>query len=118
MNPTTAFVTDVSLAIAISLAAVTYVKRHLRSLLVELCGTAERASFWLAFSNVTLVFVPLIFVLDYKPEFGRDKTLVFEMATQLKYGIIGFVIALCTLALAMLRFIPRTKNNVATAAHE
>jgi uncharacterized membrane protein YhaH (DUF805 family) len=118
MNPTVAFLSDVALAIAISFATVAYVKRHLRSLLVELCGTAERANFWLAFSNVTLVFVPLIFVLDYKPEFGQDKTLIFEMATQLKYAMTGFVIALGTLALAMLRFIPRTRNKVATTAPE
>jgi uncharacterized membrane protein YhaH (DUF805 family) len=118
MNPTIAFVTDVSLAVVISMGIVAYVKGQLRSLLVELCGTAERASFWLAFSNVTLVLVPLIFALDYKPEFGPDKTLIFEMATQLKYAMIGFVIALCALALVMLRFIPRTRNNVTIAAPE
>lgn len=118
MNPTMAFLSDVTLAIVISFAAVAYVKGHLRSLLVELCGNAERASFWLAFSNVTLLFIPLIFVLDYKPEFGPDRPLIFEMATQLKYAMIGFVIALCTLALVMLRFIPRNKNDVAIAVPE
>ncbi len=88
-----------------------YVKAPLRSLLIELCGTRERASFWLAFSNVALVLIPLIFVLDYKPELGPGKSLIFEMATQLKYALIGFVIALSGLALVMLRFIPRDKTN-------
>jgi hypothetical protein len=32
--------------------------------------------------------------------------------------MIGFVIALCALALVMLRFIPRTRNNVTIAAPE
>lgn len=116
MNPTIAFLTDAALAVVVSAGIVAYVKRPLRTLLVEICGTTERASFWLAFSNVTLVLVPLIFVLDYKPEFGPDKTLIFEMATQLKYAMIGFVIALSALALVMLRFIPRNKNNVAVAS--
>jgi uncharacterized membrane protein YhaH (DUF805 family) len=115
MNPTAAFLTDITLAVIISVGIVAYVKGHLRTLLIELCGTTERASFWLAFSNVTLVLVPLIFVLDYKPEFGPDKTLIFEMATQLKYAIIGFVIALSALALAMLRYVPRNKSNAARA---
>ena len=116
MNPTVAFLADVVLAVILSLGMVAYVKRHLRTLLIEICGTTERASFWLAFSNVTLVLVPFIFVLDYKPEFGPDKSVIFEMATQLKYALIGFAIALSSLALVMLRFIPRNKNNVAAAS--
>jgi uncharacterized membrane protein YhaH (DUF805 family) len=81
----------------------------LKALLIELCGTVERASFWLAFSNVTLVLVPLIFALDYKPELTANRNPVFEMSTQLEHGIIGFVIALTVLAFILYRFIPRNK---------
>jgi uncharacterized membrane protein YhaH (DUF805 family) len=114
MNPTMAFLADVGLVAILSVGLVAYVKTHLNTLLIELCGTAERASFWLAFSNVTLVLVPLIFALDYKPEFGPDRNLVYEMATQLKYAIIGFVIALSSLAIILFRFIPRSGANIAT----
>ena len=113
MNPTTAFLVDVGLVAVLSMSLVAYVKRHLSSLLIELCGTAERASFWLAFSNVTLVLVPLIFALNYEPEFGPNRNFIFEMATQLKYAIIGFVIALSFLAIILFRFIPRDKPKVA-----
>ncbi len=113
MSPTTTFLTGVSFAALSSVGIMAYVKTHLNALLVELCGSAERASFWLAFSNVTLVLVPLIFALDYKPEFGPDRNFVYEMATQLKQAIIGFVIALISLAVILLRFIPRDKPNVA-----
>lgn len=113
MNPTTAFLTDVALVVIISVGTVVYVKAHLKSLLVELCGTAERASFWLAFSNVTLVLVPLIFALDYRPEFAPDRNFIFEMATQLKHAIIGFVVALTSLAIILFRFIPRDRPNIA-----
>jgi uncharacterized membrane protein YhaH (DUF805 family) len=115
MSATAAFLLDVAFAAALFVGIVAYVKKHLRALLIELCGTTERASFWLAFSNVALVMVPLIFALDYKPEFGPDKTPVFEMATQLKYALIGFVITLGSLALILFRFIPRDKNNLAAA---
>jgi hypothetical protein len=57
MNPTVAFLSDVVLAVVLSVGLVAYVKGHLKTLLIEICGTAERASFWLAFSNVTLVLV-------------------------------------------------------------
>jgi hypothetical protein len=115
MSLTMVFLSDIGLAAFLSIGLVAYVKASLRSLLIELCGTKERASFWLAFSNVTLVLVPLIFVLDYKPEFGPGTSLIFEMASQLKYALIGFVVALSCLALVMLRFIPRDKNNPAGA---
>ena len=117
MTPTMAFLVDVGLVAVLSVGLVAYVKTHLNSLLIELCGTAERASFWLAFSNVALVLVPLIFALDYKPELGPERTAIFEMATQLKYALVGFVITLCSLALILFRFIPRDKNNLEAAAH-
>src|SRR5229473_3357875 len=111
MNPTMAFLVDVGLVAVLSVGLVAYVKGHLKTLLIELCGTPERASFWLAFSNVALVLVPLIFALDYKPELGPDKNVIFEMATQIKYALIGFVIALSSLAVILFRFIPRDKPN-------
>jgi hypothetical protein len=111
MGPTTAFLVAVALVVFASMAIVAYVSRHLRTLLIELCGTVERASFWLAFSNVALVLVPLIFAISYKPEQGPGTSVVFEMAAQLKYGFIGFVITLSLLAIILFRFIPSTKPS-------
>jgi hypothetical protein len=116
MNPTTAFLTDIGLVAFLSLGLVMYVKTHLNALLIELCGTKERASFWLAFSNVTLVLVPLIFALDYKPESGPGQVFIFDMATQLKHAIFGFVLALSSLAVIPFRFIPRDKPNAAAGS--
>lgn len=82
MNPTVPFVMDVGLVASLSVSLTTYVRGPVKNLLVELCGTVERSSFWLAFSNVTLVLVPLIIALDYRPEFGPDRNFVSEMATQ------------------------------------
>lgn len=66
MNLTTAFLTDLGLVVLTCVGIVAYLSKRLRALLIELCGTAERASFWLAFSNVALVLVPLIFAMSYK----------------------------------------------------
>jgi len=112
MSLTTAFLTDLALVVFACMGIVAYVSKHLRTLLIELCGTVERASFWLAFSNVALVLVPLLFAISYKPESGPDTTVVFEMAAQLKYGLIGFVITLGFLAIILFRFIPRTKPGI------
>ncbi len=55
MTPTVAFLSDIALTTLLFVGIVAYIKKHLRTLLLELCGTTERASFWLAFSNVALV---------------------------------------------------------------
>jgi hypothetical protein len=109
MSLTIAFLSVVGLTVTLSIALVAYVNAPLKSLLIELCGTKERASFWLAFSNVTLVLIPLIFTLGYAPESGLQKSVIFEMAAQLKFAMIGFVIALSALGLVLLRFIPRDR---------
>lgn len=107
MSSTQAFLVDLVMTVTLFVGIVAYVKGHLRALLIELCGTIDRASFWLAFSNVALVLVPLIFALAYRPELGPDKNVIFEMAAQVKYALIGFVITLGGLALVLYRFIPR-----------
>lgn len=113
MTPENVFFLDVLLAALICIVVVMYVKNHLRSLLIELCGTAERASFWLAFCNVALVLVPLIFALSYEPEAAPGKGVIFEMAGQLKYALTGFVGTLSVFALALLRYIPRDSSTAA-----
>ena len=116
MSLTIVFLSGISIVTLLFIGTVLYIRNHLRALLVELCGTPERARFWLAFSNVTLVLVPLIFALDYKPEIGPDRSSVFEIGTQLKHAIIGFVIALSSLAFILFRFIPRDRPNAAADA--
>src|SRR2546423_4859775 len=116
MSPTVAFLTDFVLAALVSIGAVAYLRNALPSLLVELCGTAERANFWLACSNVTLVLVPLIFALAYEPETAPGKDVIFEMAAQLKYVLVGFVVTLTTIALILSRFIPRNHQHLSTGS--
>ena len=116
MNPTVVFLGDLTLAILVCAGTVLYLARHLRLLLIELCGTAERANFWLAFSNVSLVVVPMIFALDYRPEFGPDTLVVFEIAAHLKYALFGFIATRGGLALILLWFIPRQKPGIAVPA--
>ena len=53
----------------------------MRILLVDLCGSAERANFWTAFSNVTVALVPLLFALNYHPE-SRDAEMVRQLGGQ------------------------------------
>jgi hypothetical protein len=113
MSLTGVFLLDLVLTAVVSIGLVYYLSDHLRILLVELCGTAERARFWLAFSNVALILAPLILALDYRPEIGPGKIVIFEMASQIKDALIGFALTLGALAIVLISFIRRIEPKVA-----
>jgi hypothetical protein len=113
MSPTGVFLLDLVFTVIVSIGLLSYLSKHLRILLVELCGTAERARFWLAFSNVGLILVPLILALDYRPEIGPGRAVIFEVAAQLKNALIGFALTLGALAVVLVSFIRRIEAKVA-----
>ena len=113
MSPTGVFLLDLVFTVIVSIGLLSYLSKHLQILLVELCGTAERARFWLAFSNVGLILVPLILALDYRPEIGPGRVVIFEVAAQLKYALIGFALTLGALAIVLVSFIRRIEAKVA-----
>jgi hypothetical protein len=107
MSITQIFLVGAGTTVAISFAAVVYLRPHLRRILVDLCGTEERAGFWTAFSNVTLVLMPLIFAMQYRPETGPTTSGVLEVGAELKWALIGLVASVLVLGLVLSMFIPR-----------
>ena len=97
-----------------SLTTVIYLMNPLRKILTELCGTRERADFWLAFSNVALILTPLIFGASCTPD--PHGNLVIEIATQLKWSFIGLLTALMITGWVISRFIPRHAATSRTVA--
>lgn len=101
------YVCGLLMTLAAASAVVIYLRSPLEKILIELCGTAERARFWASFSNVTLIAVPMIFAMQYRPETTAPVSVVFELADQLKWGLIGVVLSIAVLAWVLSRFIPR-----------
>src|SRR5437879_13001289 len=93
MTDAAIFLTGVGAATAGSAGVVAYLRGHLESILTDLCGTVERARVWAAFSNVTLILVPLIFAMDSRPEARHGACGVFDVCTQLDNGLVGVVLA-------------------------
>lgn len=91
MSDAAVFAVGTALTLAVGGAVVAYLRRPLEKILVELCGNRERAEFWAAFSAVTLGIVPAIFAIAYRPDLGSSTPAVFELADQLKWGLIGLV---------------------------
>ena len=107
MTPSILFLMGLAATLVTALAIVAYLKGPLHSILVELCGTTERAAFWVAFSNVTLALLPLIFAMQYTPEVKAGTTAVLEVAAQLKWALGGLLSAVVVLGWMLSRFIRR-----------
>src|SRR5919108_3759558 len=107
MTPSILFLAGLAATLSTSFVIVGYLRKPLHNILVELCGTGERAVFWVAFSNVTLTLVPLLFAMQYTPELRRETSAVLEIATQLKWALAGFLSAVVVLGWVLGTFIRR-----------
>ena len=98
------FLLGIGTTLAIAFGVVVYLMHPLRKILLDICGTKERAEFWTAFSNVTLVLVPLICALFRGPQ-EPPLPLVLELGAQVKWALIGLVSAVAILGFVLSWFI-------------
>ena len=94
MNTIFSFLGEVVLTLILSLLLVMYLRPFLKKILVDLCGTEDRAQFWTAFSNILLIGMPILFALNYKPESRNTEELFFEVARKLSGNLAGLLVAL------------------------
>ena len=94
MNPVITFLLEAVLTLVASVFIVGYLRPYLHRILVDLCGTEERAQFWTAFSNILLLGLPILIALTYQPEAKTAEGLFFEMISRLSGNLIGLLIAL------------------------
>ncbi len=94
MNTILSFVVEVALTVIISALLVAYLRPFLRKILIDLCGSEDRAQFWNAFSNILLIGMPVIFALNYRPEAMNSEQLFFEVARKLSGNLGGLLFAL------------------------
>lgn len=110
MNAVMVFLIGLAITLVSVLLVVIYLRTHLKAILVDLCGTAERAQFWTAFSNITLTLVPLIFALHYRPEVGAPPSVFFSICGQLEQALIGLACSVFGLGFVIANFIRRSQH--------
>ena len=84
-----------------SLAVVIYFRPHLKRVLVDLCGTQDRAQFWVVFSSILLVGLPLIFALGFNPLNIKAGLLFYDTARQVRANLLGFLLALIAIGFSV-----------------
>ncbi|HEV2298904.1 MAG TPA: hypothetical protein VGR72_10340 [Candidatus Acidoferrales bacterium] len=114
MNEITMFLVGLAVTILVTTAALRYLQPHMKTILIELCGTEERARFWTSFSNVTLFLTPLIFALRIQPESGTLATLIYAMSDQISLALLGLVLAIGIVGIIIGRFIRLRRDDTAS----
>jgi hypothetical protein len=114
MTTSVLFLLGLGLTLIATFAIVAYLRSPLHNILVELCGTRERAAFWVSFSNVTITLVPLIFAMQYTPDLKEGSTAVLELAAQLKWALAGLLFAVLVLGWVLRGFIRRQAGHFVT----
>ena len=105
MNPSIVFVAGLAITLVSAFLVVLYLRSRLDPILVDLCGTLERARFWTSFSNVTLILVPTIRALGYRPGECLLPASVMQLADQLEQALIGLVATVLALGFILTLFI-------------
>jgi protein-S-isoprenylcysteine O-methyltransferase Ste14 len=88
-----------------ALLVVIYINKRYYHLLVDLTKKEERARFWLKFSNVLLLLVPLVFSMTIYPDS------LFGITSQIKWGIVGLVLSLIALGIIIVTYITKVAEK-------
>src|SRR5215470_9159360 len=91
MTASIIFAVGLIITLLAALSVVYYLTDPLRTQLNELCGNANRAEFWTAFSNIALVLTSSIFAMMVEPSTEPNVSVVLAVSNQLKWGLVGLV---------------------------
>jgi hypothetical protein len=108
MTETLLSLSGLMLTLVVSVGVVGYMNAPLRKLLRELCGDPQRSDFWVVFSNVTVVLLPVIFAIPSEPVAHPGAISLLEVCEQLKWGMVGLVVSVLMLGWILGRFIPKS----------
>lgn len=97
MNQITTYIVSLIVTLLVSTLVTLLLRAALRRVLVDLCGTEERANFWTIFSMIMLIATPLVIGMGYTPEVSASSDLFFEMARQLRGNFFGYLFALAVI---------------------
>jgi len=94
MNTFLSFAIEIGITVAAAALITGYLRPHLKQILIELCRTETRAQFWMVFSNILLIGMPLIIALGFRPEAQTFEETFFEIIGRLSGNLLGFLFAL------------------------
>ena len=90
------FCIELGFSLATSIVVLVYLGTFLRQMLIDLCGNEERASFWLGFSKLIFIFLPLLIVVFFSEnDIAVSKVSAQMLRDTLSKVLFGELVALC-----------------------
>jgi hypothetical protein len=113
MNIQSTYLVGLAVTLMVSLGVVLYLRRPLQQLLVDLCGSVERAGFWSTNSHILLILVPLMFAMVYRPSTAarQQGELAILLGSQLFLALLGLIGTILAQSLIINLFIPRASQR-------
>jgi hypothetical protein len=105
MDDMTIFLISEALTLVISGAVALFIRRHLRNVLTDLTGTPERAAFWIAFTTLLLILIPLIIVMFVPRQTASDETVFFRVIALLRWSLSALVVTLLSTGFIIIGFV-------------
>jgi len=99
------FSIGLGISVAVTVAALLYLRNPLYATLVDLCDSSARARFWTALCNVVLCLVPIALSLGAHPSEMAWPVAFFEICGQIESALIGFSISVAILGWLLTRAI-------------
>ncbi|RJP52379.1 MAG: hypothetical protein C4583_06795 [Anaerolineaceae bacterium] len=94
MNAILSYLIEVLVTLSVCALIVAYLRPFLKKVLIDLCGTEDRAQFWTAFSNILLIGLPMILAIAYRPEAMKPEEFFFSITGKLSGNLGGMLFAL------------------------
>jgi uncharacterized membrane protein YhaH (DUF805 family) len=101
MNSLLSFAINLLITLLVGFLLVAYLRPSLRRILVDLCGTEERAAFWLAFASLVLIGMPIASALGYVPLPAFSEESFYGLAHQLSQNLTSFLVGLVGVGLVI-----------------
>jgi hypothetical protein len=107
------FLVSAGITLALSLVIAIYLRKPMQRILTELCGSAERIDYWIAFSNVMFVLAPVVLLLMAQTNDRFAQPLLVQVVDQLKWSLCGLFVAVVCVAVTIASFISRSRGVIA-----
>ncbi|MBC8115793.1 MAG: hypothetical protein H7062_15520 [Candidatus Saccharimonas sp.] len=101
------------------LATVAYLRGPMRGILNDRCQSEDRARFWLAFSNIVVVLLPMICLLSAYVSGGTvESPLVSELAVQVRWSLMGLFLSVICLAVVVASIPTDSRHQISVEDHQ
>ena len=111
MNEITIYLAGLGITAVICFLIVIYFKPHLKKMMLEINGDKERpANFWVAYTTIILMLLPLIFAIWIVPE-DKHVSVFFQISNQLKWALMGLVTSIIIIGIIIIRFVPKDTDT-------